>query len=89
MEQYERLLLELSKQQDVEIHDRIFRFETLFCVFSIFQKRLLETFKMSAVRDFRFNLDSIPDDHRTLQTSQIENHDQEDDEPAEDDENNE
>ncbi|CAF3060530.1 unnamed protein product, partial [Rotaria sp. Silwood2] len=32
-------------------------------------KRLLETFKMSAVRDFRFNLVSIPDEQRTLQTS--------------------
>ncbi|CAF1370108.1 unnamed protein product [Rotaria magnacalcarata] len=52
MEQYERSLLELGKQQD---------------------KRLLETFKMSAVRDFRFNLDSIPDEQRTLQTSQQEN----------------
>ncbi|CAF0781446.1 unnamed protein product [Adineta steineri] len=52
MEQYERSLLELGKQQD---------------------KRLLETFKMSAVRDFRFNLDSIPDDQRTLQTSRQEN----------------
>ncbi|CAF4340515.1 unnamed protein product, partial [Rotaria magnacalcarata] len=36
-------------------------------------KRLLETFKMSAVRDFRFNLDSIPDEQRTLRTSQQEN----------------
>ncbi len=28
---------------------------------------------MSAVRDFRFNLDSINDEQRTLQTSQQEN----------------
>jgi len=52
MEQYERSLLELSKQQD---------------------KHLLETFKMSAIRDFRFNLDSIPDEQRTLRTSHHEN----------------
>ncbi|CAF1185633.1 unnamed protein product [Adineta ricciae] len=57
MEQYERSLLELGKQQD---------------------KRLLETFKMSAVRDFRFNLDSIPDDQRALQTSRQENGAEED-----------
>ena len=28
---------------------------------------------MSAVRDFRFNLDSIPDEQRTLRTSHQEN----------------
>ena len=28
---------------------------------------------MSAVRDFRFNLDSIPDEQRTLRTSHHEN----------------
>jgi len=59
MEQYERSLLELGKQQD---------------------KRLLETFRMSAVRDFRFNLDSIPDEQRTLQTSQQENQAEEEEE---------
>lgn len=69
MEQYERLLLELGKQQD---------------------KRLLETFKMSAVRDFRFNLDSIPDDQQTSNTTQDENQDEEEEEEVEeDDENNE
>lgn len=68
MEQYERLLLELGKQQD---------------------KRLLETFKMSAVRDFRFNLDSIPDDQQTSNTTQDENQDEEEEEVEEDDENNE
>jgi len=62
MEQYERSLLELGKQQE---------------------KRLLETFKMSAVRDFRFNLDSIPDEQRTLRTSHQEN------EPEEEEEENE
>jgi hypothetical protein len=51
---------------------------TLFSIktchfFVRFKKRLLETFKMSAVRDFRFNLDSIPDEQRALQTSHQEN----------------
>ena len=35
---------------------------------------------MSAVRDFRFNLDSIPDDQRTLQTSRQENEAEEEEE---------
>jgi hypothetical protein len=35
---------------------------------------------MSAVRDFRFNLDSIPDEQRTLQTSQQENQVEEEEE---------
>ena len=43
---------------------------------------------MSAVRDFRFNLDSIPDDQRALQTSRQEN-DAEEDEVEEVEEENE
>lgn len=42
---------------------------------------------MSAVRDFRFNLDSIPDEQRTLRTSQQENAAEE--EVEEDEEQNE
>ena len=38
---------------------------------------------MSAVRDFRFNLDSIPDDQRTLRTSQQENQADDDDDENE------
>ncbi|CAF3531820.1 unnamed protein product [Rotaria sp. Silwood1] len=68
MEQYERSLLELGKQQD---------------------KRLLETFKMSAVRDFRFNLDSISDEQRTLRTSHQENQAEEEEEEQVDEEDNE
>ncbi|CAF3675933.1 unnamed protein product [Rotaria sordida] len=65
MEQYERSLLELGKQQD---------------------KRLLETFKMSSVRDFRFNLDGIPDEQRTLRTSHQENQAEEEEEEKQVDE---
>ena len=42
---------------------------------------------MSAVRDFRFNLDSIPDDQRTLQTSQQENQVEEEEVEDEEDDN--
>jgi hypothetical protein len=38
---------------------------------------------MSAVRDFRFNLDSIPDEQRTLQTSHQENEAEEEEEEEE------
>jgi hypothetical protein len=41
---------------------------------------------MSAVRDFRFNLDSIPDEQRTLQTSNQENEAEEEEEVEEDNE---
>jgi hypothetical protein len=41
---------------------------------------------MSAVRDFRFNLDGIPDEQRTLQTSQQENQDEEEEEEEEENE---
>lgn len=41
---------------------------------------------MSAVRDFRFNLDSIPDEQRTLRTSHQENHAEEEEEEEQDDE---
>ena len=44
---------------------------------------------MSAVRDFRFNLDSIPDEQRTLQTSQQANQDEEVVEEEEEQEENE
>ena len=42
---------------------------------------------MSAVRDFRFNLDSIPDDQRALRTSQQENQDEEEEEEEEEETN--
>jgi len=41
---------------------------------------------MSAVRDFRFNLDSIPDEQRTLQTSHQENEAEEEEEEEEENE---
>jgi len=42
---------------------------------------------MSAVRDFRFNLDSIPDGQRTLRTSQQENQAEEEEEEEGEEEN--
>ncbi len=44
---------------------------------------------MSAVRDFRFNLDSIPDEQRILQTSQQENQTEEGEEEEVNEEENE
>jgi hypothetical protein len=42
---------------------------------------------MSAVRDFRFNLDSIPEEQRTLQTSHQENEAEEEAEEDEEEDN--
>jgi hypothetical protein len=42
---------------------------------------------MSAVRDFRFNLDSIPEEQRTLQTSHQENEAEEEAEEEEEEDN--
>lgn len=42
---------------------------------------------MSAVRDFRFNLDSIPDEQRTMQTSQQANEEEEETIEEEEEEN--
>ena len=58
-----------------------------FCFCSLLQKRLLETFKMSAVRDFRFNLDGIPDEQRTLRTSHHENETEQETEQVDQEEN--
>ena len=44
---------------------------------------------MSAVRDFRFNLDSIPDEQRTLRTSQQENQAEDEEEVANDEDDDE
>ena len=42
---------------------------------------------MSAVRDFRFNLDSIPDDPRTHEESQADEQEDGEEDEAEEDKN--